>query len=195
MGKIYKYVNDIAALHDIRETPLRPQRQKRVPKRLADTIIMETTGTSTRNTVDNTHTHNSENFKVCLYYPILDTMISELQKRFDSKNLELMRAFQCCVPESPHFLEIDHLLPAVAVYQLNKDSLSMECVIAKRTLKDKDITTINDVLSEIVPLREAFPVLVKLLQIALTIVVSTAECERSFSTLKRTKTYLRSNNG
>ena len=103
-----------------------------------------------------------------------------------------MRAFQCCVPESPHFLEIDHLLPAVAFYKLNKDSLSMECVIAKRTLKDKDITTINDVLLEIVPLREAFPVLVKLLQIALTIVVSTAECERSFSTLKRTKTYLRS---
>ena len=44
----------VAALHDIRETPLRPQRQKRVPKRLDDTIVMETTGT--RNTVDNTHT-------------------------------------------------------------------------------------------------------------------------------------------
>ena len=119
-------------------------------------------------------------------------MISELQKRFDSKNLELMKAFQCCVPESSHFLEIEHLLPAVAVYQLNKDSLFMECVIAKHTLKDKDITTITDVLSEIVPLLEAFPALVKLLQIALTIVVSTAEHERSFSTFKRTKTYLRS---
>ena len=114
-------------------------------------------------------------------------MITELQKRFDSKTLELMRAFQCCVPESPHFLEIDHLLPAVTFYKLNKDSLSMECVIAKRTLKDKSITTINDVLLEIVPLQEAFPVLVKLLQIALTIVMSTAECEGSFSTLKRTK--------
>lgn len=175
-------------MHDIRETPLRPQRQKRMPKRLDDTIVMESTGT--RNTVDNTN--NSQNLKVLLYYPVLDAMITELQKRFDSKNLELMRAFQCCVPESPHFLEIDHLLPVVAFYKLNKDSLSMECVIAKRTLKDKNITTINDVLLEIVPLREAFPVLVKLLQIALTIVVSTAECERSFSTLKRTKTYLRS---
>lgn len=68
----------------------------------------------------------------------------------------------------------------------------MECVIAKRILKDKEITTINDVLLEIVPLQEAFPVLIKLLQIALTIVVSTAECERSFSCLKRTKTFLRS---
>ena len=68
----------------------------------------------------------------------------------------------------------------------------MECVIAKCTLKDKNITTINDVLSEIVPLKEAFPVLVKLLQIVLIVVVSTAECERSFSSLRRTKTYLRS---
>jgi len=41
-------------------------------------------------------------------------------------------------------------------------------------------------------MKEAFPKLVKLLQIALTVVVSTAECERSFSCLKRTKMYLRS---
>ena len=34
--------------------------------------------------------------------------------------------------------------------------------------------------------------LVKLIQIALTIAVSTAHCERSFSALKRTKNYLRS---
>ena len=67
---------------------------------------METTGT--RNTVENTH--NSENLKVCLYYPVLDAMITELKKRFDSKNLELMRAFQCCVPESPHFLEVKQRL-------------------------------------------------------------------------------------
>ena len=34
--------------------------------------------------------------------------------------------------------------------------------------------------------------LLKLIQISLTITVSTAECERSFSSLKRTKTFLRS---
>ena len=62
----------------------------------------------------------------------------------------------------------------------------MECVIAKRTLKDKEINSINDVLLEIIPLQQVFSVLTKLLQIALTVVVSTAECERSFSCLKRT---------
>ena len=37
-----------------------------------------------------------------------------------------------------------------------------------------------------------FPNLFKLVQISMTIVVSTAHCERSFSALKRIKPYLRS---
>ena len=68
----------------------------------------------------------------------------------------------------------------------------MECILAKRTLRSKVIDCISEVLLEISSLRTAFPTLVKLLQIALTIVVSTASCERSFSALKRIKTYLRS---
>ena len=68
----------------------------------------------------------------------------------------------------------------------------MECKLAKHTLSGKEMEGINDVLVELLPLKAAFPVLVKMIKIALTIVVSMAECERSFSTLKRTKTYLRS---
>ena len=41
-------------------------------------------------------------------------------------------------------------------------------------------------------MKEAFPTLLKLVQVPLTICVSTASCERSFSALKRLKTYLRS---
>ena len=67
----------------------------------------------------------------------------------------------------------------VTLYNLNEQSLSMECTIAKRTLKNKEINSINEVLLELLPLREAFPELVKLLQISLTVAVSTAECERS----------------
>ena len=40
-------------------------------------------------------------------------------------------------------------------------------------------------------LQAAFPVLVRVFQVAMTISVSSAQCERSFSTLKH-KTYLRS---
>ena len=59
-------------------------------------------------------------------------------------------------------------------------------------MKDKKLEDISDVVTELVPLKEAFPWLLELLQISLTISVSTAKCERSFSTLKRIKSYLRS---
>ena len=51
---------------------------------------------------------------------------------------------------------------------------------------------ISDVLLELQPLQDAFPTLMKLLQIALTICVSSAQCERCFSALKCIKSYLRS---
>lgn len=184
--KHYKYTADIAALHDISISSPRPQRQKQLSRRLDDVIIMETTGA--RNVME-----NSENFKINLYFPILDGIILELRNRFDNKNLGLMRAIQCCDPSSPQFLDINHLLPLVESYScLNKDYLTMECTLAKRTLQNKEMKNINDVLQEVYQLRAAFPTLVKLLQIALTIAVSTAECERSFSALKRIKTFLRS---
>ena len=179
--KMYKYVNDVANLNKISVTPPRSQRQRRTPRRLDDCIIMETTGT--RSTVI-----TDEDYKITLYFPVLDAMIQEFRDRFENQTLE---GIQCCHPESPHFLEINHLMPLVTLYNLNKESLSMECTIAKRTLKNKEINTINEVLTELLPLREAFPELVKLLQISLTIAVSTAECERSFSCLKRIKSYLR----
>ena len=119
-------------------------------------------------------------------------MISELHRRFEDKNVQIMRAIQCCNPNSTHFLDVDFLVPLIEAYDLSKESLSAECLIAKRMLNGKDACSISDVLKEIIPLNIAFPTLIKVLQIALTIVITTAECERSFSCLKRTKNYLRS---
>ena len=90
------------------------------------------------------------------------------------------------------FLEADHIAPLADSYGLNRSSLPMECSLAKRTLTGKALNEVIDVLRELSPLRTAFPVLVKSIQIALTIAVSTAHCERSFSALKGIKSYLRS---
>ena len=184
--KHHKYTTDIAALHHISVSSPRPQRQRQLPRRFDDIMIMESTGA--RETVE-----TSESYKISLYFPILDAIISELRNRFDNKNLDLMRAIQCCNPSSSQFLEVDCLLPLIESYScLNKDHVTMECTLAKRTLQNKEMESINDVLQEVYLLKEAFPTLVKLLQIALTIAVSTAQCERSFSALKRIKTFLRS---
>ena len=158
-----------------------------MPRRLQDGIVLEAIGTRDALTT-------SQQFKISLYFPILDAIIAEMKKRFDDKNLSLMKAVDCCNPSSSNFLEFNHLLPVVESYSylLNQDLLQMECTLAKQTLHGKEMETINDVLKELFPLKTAFPNLVKLLQIVLTIVVSTAACERSFSALKRIKTYLRS---
>ena len=111
----------------------------------------------------------------------------------DIAALHSIRAIQCCNPSSPQFLEYDHLLPLAELYScLNKDYLMMECLLAKRTVRNKKMDSISDVLREVYLLKAAFPILVKLLQIALTIAVSTAECEQSFSAVRRIKTFLRS---
>ena len=98
-----------------------------------------------------------------------------------------MKAVQSCSPSSADFLEMEKLIPLLESYIfIDKDLLRMECVLAKHTLADKgqELETINDVLTEMIPFKAAFPNLVKLLQLSLTIVVSTAECELSFSALK-----------
>lgn len=52
------------------------------------------------------------------------------------------------------------------------------------TLAKKTMESIGDVLKDLYPLKEAFSTLLRLLQIALTICVSSAFCQRSFSALK-----------
>ena len=183
-GKVFKYVQDVATLHHIDVSTSRPQRQRQVPRRLEDGFVLDTTGS--RDVLS-----TSEQFKISVYFPILDAMLSELDHRFTDKNLELMRAIQACHPQSIHFLQQDKVLPLANSYSLNSDCLSMECSLVKRTLKN-DIENISDLLLELRSLRSAFPTLIRLLQIALTVVVTTAHCERSFSALKRIKTYLRS---
>ena len=86
-------------------------------------------------------------------------------------------------------MESDHIASLTDSYGLDKSTLPIECSLAKQTLIGKNLHEVIDVLHELSPLRTAFPVLVKSIQIALTIAVSTA---RSFSALKRIKSYLQS---
>ena len=71
-----------------------------------DIMIMESTGA--REIVE-----TGESYKISLYFPILDAIISELRNRFDNKYLDLMRAIKCCNPSSSQFLESDCLLPLI----------------------------------------------------------------------------------
>ena len=93
-------------------------------------------------------------------------MISELQHRFADKNLEHMKAVGACSQDSPHFLEPKILLPLAESYGLDTNLLSIECTLARSTLNAKVLDSISEVLQAISSPKEAFPTLLKLLQIA-----------------------------
>jgi len=56
-----------------------------------------------------------------------------------------MKAIWCCHPESPDFLEVEHLMPLVTEYHLDRKSLAVERTIAKgqgaRKCTFRDFTT------------------------------------------------------
>ena len=89
----------------------------------------------------------------------------------------------------------DSLQPLVDAYDLPIDNIEMEAFLAKQMFESKGLTSIGDVLLELKPLSSAFPNLSRVVTIAMTIAVSTAQCERSFSTLKLIKNHLRSKMG
>lgn len=88
------------------------------------------------------------------------------------------------------------LLPHCRCTSISEDcftSLKAELLHTKNVLLDlaPQAKTIVDVANALTPLKAAFPRVIALLQLTLTLPVSTASCERSFSCIKRVKTYTR----
>ena len=148
-------------------------------------VVLESTGSCNELRVKN-------QYKTDLHYPVLDGFLSELNHRFSCNNIAIMNAIGACSPTSLHFLEIEQITPFIECYSLNIEMLTMEIRLAKPILKTKSLSSLKDVFIDILPLKSSYPTLFNLYKIILTIGVSSAECERSFSTLKRVKSYLRS---
>ena len=188
--KLYTYIERIANHHCIEISPPSVRRTRQPPKHLSSSVIFDTTGS--RQPVTNIA---SDEYIIKFYFPVLDSFLAEISRRFDTKNLNIMKAIQSCHPTSKFFHVTDSLQPLVDAYHLPKDKIEMEASLAKRMLEGKELASIGDVLLELKPLSTAFPNLSRLVRIAMTIAVSTAQCERSFSTLKLVKSHLRSTTG
>lgn len=75
---------------------------------------------------------------------------------------------------------------------VSKEVLQSEIEVAKNCIlqsTDKENITLNDVKKVLT--KQTFPNLYKLFQVALTIPISSSTCERSFSAMRRIKTWLR----
>ncbi|KAI4817225.1 hypothetical protein KUCAC02_009501 [Chaenocephalus aceratus] len=134
-------------------------------------------------------------FRGQLYYPCLDRMIQELTHRCSDVGEELMSGIQACNSTTATFLAEDALKSLASHYkiQLKSEELLVAKHFFKRRLeKEKvpDIATVFQIIDS-----DMFPTLKAVLQVALTIPVSSCSCERSFSALRRLHTWLRSTMG
>ena len=112
-----------------------------------------------------------------------------------------MKAIDALCPKSDSFLSVVKLEPFLHQYHAclpPLDNLEKEINTFKNYLRNRVVDDdtgsrgLHGLLDYIKPVKMAFPISSACFQIALTIGTSTASVERSFSRLRRLKTYLRS---
>ena len=116
-----------------------------------------------------------EEYRVQVYYAVIDVLIAEMKQRFDDVNLSLIKSMQALHPKSDNFFSLETLSPLMSHYGIDQDEVGLELMTAKKFLQKSngklDFLHVYD---------------------QLTFGVSSATAERSFSSLRRIKNYLRS---
>ncbi|XP_037103998.1 uncharacterized protein LOC119120877 [Syngnathus acus] len=139
---------------------------------------------------------------------VVSMMVGEMKSRFSNKTLQFLREFGALEPmimregvliENDQFLNSDDLLAITEFYGLcSQSDFLAEARVARRVIMkrwheaSKTEFSIDSVMSISTDLGEIFPYILSLYELALTIGCSSASCERSFSAMKRVKSYLRS---
>ena len=136
-----------------------------------------------------------------IYFPVIDTALAELGRRFSANNIAMLHAVCALMPGSDNFLDADILQPMAAHYKSNIDDFNLELRQIKHMIARKIDNTMPDFDSKgdkllafakfVSKYDESFYELNQLIGIAVALPVTSVEAEWSFSSLKLTKTHLR----
>ena len=181
---------DLCERSNIDTTQRKPKRPRQTTKVLQDTVIQSTLGQHV--VPDSKHA-----FCVSVYFPVLDNMIGEIGRRFSNSNCNIMQGVQALNTSSPTFLREESVLLLAEAYDSNIEDLKHELHQTRRVLDRKrggkeSPTTLLEFTKFLDPYQDVFYELFRLCKIAVVLPVSSASCERSFSSLRLIKTYLRS---
>ena len=179
----------------------RPKRKSKLPSNLEDSVVTDRV---------NLRSIDVDEYAM-EFKEIIDILVQEIETRFSKRNKEIMKATQALLPISDNFFDTEALMPIIKQYTLDERCVSTELSLASKIAKtelekeierrnlEKDcdesiqpiIFSICDVIKALKGYEPAFPCVMKLLKIAVTLGVSSATPERSFSCLRRVKSYLR----
>jgi hypothetical protein len=126
-----------------------------------------------------------------IFFPLIDCMLVELNDRFSSKTLSMLKSISTVYPESENFLNIDYIDEFCAHIGADSNALKNELIVIKPMVQSKQINDVVQFLNELVPFAHAFPQTMKMITNSITMPISQVTCERSFSKMKIIKNYLR----
>ena len=132
-------------------------------------------------------------------FEIIDSVDAELARRFSDNESHLI-ACETVNQTSALFLDSDRMKPLVDKYAytsigIDTTNLKAQCVVTKELFSDKTCENSCDVLKRLGGMKcgkfSAFPDLIIFVTLVQTLPVSSAQAERTFSSMKRVKNYLR----
>ncbi|XP_050065414.1 zinc finger MYM-type protein 1-like [Aphis gossypii] len=172
----FAYKNDISLdIPKINTSILESKRQRTEPYHLRDFNVTVVTGAEQQLPIQCTETVDKQiqnYWRNHFYNPIVDTILSHLKLRFSEESQEL----------------------AQDLFSINLECLKSEMTVARNCaiqLSNKfGLKELKQVISKTV-----YPNLFKLLQVALVLPISSASCERSFSAMRRIKSWTRTTMG
>ena len=177
-----KFSNLIEEL-DLPRPQARPVRRARKDSAAATAVVLDT----------------EDDYKVKLYLPIMQSVESELKRRFEGDTQLVFTGIDCLHPLSPNFLHPDGLSPFADHYGIDQDTLrhdiaTYNILVQGMQAKDNEFVhprCLSELINLITPYKMALPALLEIATNAVTIPVGTAGCERAFSVMRRVKTWLR----
>jgi hypothetical protein len=191
VDNLWKSIVDTATKCNIAIENAEKKRSQKVNSRLGGSVITSTLGQRKCNDGD------KDSFRRTIFYPIVDTILGELDRRFSKVNCEIMRGIQALNPKSTCFLQEEAVFRLGEIYESDSEDLSHELHQTRRLLQRKqqsgmaNLSGIVELAVFLEPHKDVFHELFRLCKIAIALPVSSAACERSFSALKLIKTHLR----
>ena len=132
-----------------------------------------------------------------LYLPIVRAVCAELKRRFHGGTDVAFGGIDSLHPTSPNFLSLDGLKPFAEHYGIDMDTLrhdvsTYRTLVTNKSIKDREFELpkcLSEMVTLLTPYEAALPFPLECSIIAITIPVGTAGCERSFSVMRRVKTW------
>ena len=127
-------------------------------------------------------------------FEALDVVRSEVERRFDQEGLRTAAGREQAVLEAAQGKRVDVGSPELSPF--SREQLSIELDILRDVCRGREVITIQDVVSIILhtlqpQTRSMLSEVEKLIKLCLALPISVAASERSFSALRRLKTWLR----